>query len=59
WEEPRLVAYTKWRLAQVYQALGRYEDARRMAGEALDLIDRIGLYVLREEVEKVLRALPA
>ncbi len=35
------------------------EAGRRLAGEALDLIDRIGLYVLREEVEKVLRALPA
>lgn len=58
WGEPRLIAYAKDRLAQAYQALGRWEEARRTAREALDLIDRIGLYVLREDIEKVLRELP-
>ncbi|RME32808.1 MAG: hypothetical protein D6793_10535, partial [Thermoflexia bacterium] len=58
WDEPRLVAYVKTRLARAYLALGRWEEARRTAREALDLIDRIGLHVLREDVEKVLRELP-
>uniref|UniRef100_UPI00321F9FE8 tetratricopeptide repeat protein n=1 Tax=Thermogutta sp. TaxID=1962930 RepID=UPI00321F9FE8 len=55
WDEPRLVAYAKTRLAQAYLGLGRWEEARRAAAEALDLIDHIGLHVLREEVEGVLR----
>lgn len=54
WEEPRLIAYAKARLAQVYLGLGRREEARRMAQEALNLIDRMGLYILREEVERML-----
>lgn len=58
WDEPRLVAYVKTWLAQAYLALGRWEEARRTAREALDLIDRIGLHVLREDVEKVLRERP-
>lgn len=55
WEEPRLIAYSKSRLAQVYQSLGRQEEAYRTAKEALDLVERVGLYVLRDDLERVLQ----
>jgi tetratricopeptide (TPR) repeat protein len=58
WDEPRLIAYAKACLAQAYQALNRWEEARRAAVEALDLIDRIGLHTLRGSVERVLQELP-
>jgi hypothetical protein len=57
WDEPRFFAYAKYRLAQVYQKTGRLELARRMAEEALDLVERIGLGALREDVEALLREL--
>lgn len=56
-EEPGLIAYSKTELARAYLALGRREEARRIAREALDLIERMGLHSLREDVEKVLREL--
>jgi hypothetical protein len=57
WNEPRLLAYAKNRLAQVYWKTGRLELARRTAEEARDLVERIGLGVLREDVEALLREL--
>jgi hypothetical protein len=57
WDEPRLLAYAKNRLAQVYWKTGRLELARRTAEEARDLIERIGLGALREDVEALLKEL--
>ena len=57
WDEPRLLAYAKNRLAQVYWKTGRLELARRTAEEARDLVERIGLGALREDVEALLREL--
>ena len=57
WDEPRLLAYTKTRLAQVYQRTGRLDLARRTAEEARDLVERVGLGALREDVEALLREL--
>jgi hypothetical protein len=45
------------RLAQVYQRTGRPDLARRTAEEARDLVERIGLGALREDVEALLREL--
>nr|BAL53488.1 hypothetical conserved protein [uncultured Chloroflexota bacterium] len=58
WDEPRLVAYAKTWLARAHLALGRLEEARRVNQEAIELVDRMGLHVLREDVESVLRQLP-
>ncbi len=55
WDEPRLVAYAKAWLAEAYRMLGRWGEARRSAAEAAELIDRIGLHVLRERVERILQ----
>ncbi len=57
WDEPRFFAYAKYRLAQVYQKTGRLELARRTAEEARDLVERIGLGALRENIEALLREL--
>ncbi len=57
WEEPRLFAYVKYRLAQVYQKTGRLDLARRTAEEARDLVERIGLGALQEGVEALLKEL--
>jgi len=55
WDEPRFSAYAKYRLARVYQKTGRLDLARRTAEEARDLVERIGLGALREDVEALLR----
>jgi hypothetical protein len=55
WDEPRLFAYVKYRLAQVYQKTGRLDLARRMAEEARDLVERIGLGALRGDVGALLQ----
>jgi tetratricopeptide (TPR) repeat protein len=57
WDEPRFFAYAKYRLAQVYQKTGRPDLARRTAEEARDLVERVGLGALREDVEALLREL--
>jgi tetratricopeptide (TPR) repeat protein len=57
WNEPLFFAYAKYRLAQVYQKMGRLELARRTAEEARNLVERIGLGVLREDVEALLQEL--
>jgi LuxR family glucitol operon transcriptional activator len=57
WDEPRFFAYAKYRLAQVYQRTGRLDLAHRTAEEARDLVERIGLGALREDVEALLREL--
>jgi hypothetical protein len=57
WDEPRLLAHIKRYLAWVYQQTGRLELARRTAEEARDLIERIGLGALREDVEALLKEL--
>jgi hypothetical protein len=57
WDEPRLLAYAKSRLAQVYWKTGRLELARQMAEEARVLVERIGLGALKEDVEALLREL--
>jgi hypothetical protein len=54
---PAFLAYAKYRLAQVYWKTGRLELARRTAEEARDLVERIGLGALREDVEALLREL--
>ena len=41
----------------IWWETGRLELARRMAEEALDLVERIGLGALREDVEGLLREL--
>ena len=57
WDEPRFFAYLKRYLAWVYQKTGRLDLARRTAEEARDLVERIGLGALREDVEALLREL--
>ncbi len=57
WDEPRFLAYAKVDLTRVYLKTGRLELARRMVEEARDLVDRIGLGALREDVEALQREL--
>jgi len=56
-EEPRFFARVKYRLARVYQKTGRLDLARRTAEEVGDLVERIGLGALREDVEALLQEL--
>jgi tetratricopeptide (TPR) repeat protein len=56
WNERHLIAYDKYRLAQVYLNINRFQLARQMAEEARDLYERLGMIERLAEVEELLQA---
>ena len=58
WNERHLMAYDKYRLAQVYLNINRLQLARQMAEEARDLYERLGMTERLAEVEELLQTLP-
>jgi tetratricopeptide (TPR) repeat protein len=59
WNERRLVAFNKHRLAFVYLDMGRFELAYQTAEEARDLYERLGGMTMRlTEVEELLGRFP-
>ncbi len=58
WNERRLIARNKYRLAQVYLNTGRLQLAFHAAKEARDLYERLGMVVKLNEVEEFLHKLP-
>ncbi|MDQ2809119.1 MAG: effector-associated domain EAD1-containing protein [Chloroflexota bacterium] len=57
WEERRLIALNKYRLAQIYASTNRLDRARETAEEGRDICERMGMFVEQKDLEELLQTL--